>query len=285
MTEQKLVFLHVPKSAGSTIKKIFRKQYKKETFFLPGKHPDLNILKDRLTSKNNIALCFGHMDFGIHDIIGEEYKYATIVRSPVERVISHYYYVKREPSHYLYNQAFKEKNFSLAQYVESGLSSELNNGQVRMLIGAGGFHKNIYTKYKIPFGKCEPWMLEEAKENIEKYFVFCGVQEKFDESLILMKKKLNWKKSIGYVSQNITPKRKKSSEFENDTLDIIRKYNSMDIELYEWINNRVLSDIKDNEMYIEHELKKMEYSKMFEHYKHSLNHAVKDTLKKILRIG
>lgn len=282
---EKLIFLHIPKAAGSTIKTIFKRQYKGNAFFLPGKHPDINTLKEKIVLGNNIKLIFGHLDFGIHDDIGKDYRYATMIRNPIERIISHYYYVQRQPNHYLYDQAFKENNFSLAQYVENGLSPELNNGQVRMLIGAGGFHKKNYTKHKIPFGKCELWMLEEAKMNIEKHFVFCGVQEKFDESLILMKKKLNWEKNIGYVSQNITSQRKKYSEFENKTLEIIKRYNSLDLKLYEWVNNKILSEIKNNDIYIKGELKKMNRFKKFEYYKHLLNSTVKGSVKKLLKNG
>lgn len=283
--KEKLIFLHIPKSAGSTIKTIFKRQYKRNSFFIPANHPDLNILKEKLVSENNIQLCFGHMDFGMHEFSGEGYKYATMIRNPIERVISQYYYVKRQPNHYLHHQAFIENNFSLAQYIENGLSTELDNGQVRIIIGAGGFHKNFHTKYDIPFGKCESWMLEEAKLNIEKHFMFCGLQEYFDESLILMKKEFNWKKHIGYVSQNITSQRKKSFEFKNNTLDIIKKYNSLDIQLYEWINNKILSDIKDNEIYIKHELEKLNRVKMFEYYKYVLNSTVRNTLKNIFRNG
>jgi|AntRauTorckE5430_2_1112549.scaffolds.fasta_scaffold00829_2 hypothetical protein len=282
---EKLIFLHIPKSAGSTILPIFKRQYKRDSFFVPGNHPDLSAIKEKLASTSSLRLCFGHMDFGMHDVVGQPYKYATILRDPIERVISQYYYVKRQPKHHLYNQAFEKNNFSLAEYVESGLSTELNNGQVRILIGAGGFHKNLHTKHNILFGKCKPWMLEEAKLNIEKYFVFCGLQEYFDESLVLMKKELNWKKHIGYVSQNITSQRKKSFEFEKNTLDIIKKYNSLDIKLYEWIDSKVVSSIKDNETYIKHELEKLNRLKLFKYYKYVLSSTVRNTLKNILKNG
>jgi hypothetical protein len=254
---EKLIFLHIPKSAGSTILPIFKRQYKRDSFFVPGNHPNLSAIKEKLVSTSSLRLCFGHMDFGMHDVVGQPYKYATILRDPIERVISQYYYVKRQPKHHLYNQAFKENNYSLAEYVESGLSTELNNGQVRILIGAGGFHKNLYTKYDIPFGKCEPWMLGEAKLNIEKHFVFCGLQEYFDESLVLMKKELGWRWDIGYVSQNITHSRKKVSELDSKTLKIIRDANALDIELYDWSKANFLSRVEEEGSYLEKELRKL----------------------------
>jgi hypothetical protein len=100
-----------------------------------------------------------------------------------------------------------------------------------------------------------------------------------------MKKELNWKKHIGYVSQNITSQRKKSFEFEKNTLDIIKKYNSLDIKLYEWIDSKVVSSIKDNETYIKHELEKLNRLKLFKYYKYVLSSTVRNTLKNILKNG
>jgi hypothetical protein len=276
---EKLIFLHVPKSAGSTLQVIFRRQHKRDALFVDGNNPDLNLIREKLGSKNNIRLCFGHMDFGMHDVIGQKYKYATIIRDPIERVISQYYYVKRQPKHHLHSIAFKENNFSLSEYVGSGLSTELNNGQVRILIGAGGFHKDSYTKYDIPFGKCEPWMLEEAKLNIEKHFVLCGLQESFDESLVLMKKELGWRWDIGYVSRNITHRRKKVSELDEKTLKIIRDTNYLDIELYDWAKANFLLRVENEGAYIEKELRKLKWANLFEYYKDQ----TKNTLKKILK--
>lgn len=275
---EKLIFLHIPKSAGSTLQLIFKKQHKENAFFIDGNHPDLNVIKQEFVSRN-IRLCYGHMDFGMHEVIGQAYKYATIIRDPIERVISQYYYVKRQPKHHLYNYAFKENNFSLAEYVEQGLSTELNNGQVRILIGAGGFHKNFHTKYDIPFGKCEPWMLEEAKLNIEKHFVLCGLQEYFDESLVLMKKELRWNWDIGYVSQNITHRRKKGSELDSKTLKIIRDTNALDIELYDWVKANFLLRVKKEGAYIEKELKRLKWANQLEYYRHQVKNTIRKTFK------
>lgn len=275
---EKLIFLHIPKSAGSTLRLIFRRQHKRDAYFVDGHCPDLDIVKRELGSKN-IRLCFGHMDFGLHDVIGQSAKYATIVRDPVERVISQYYYVKRQAKHHLHHQAFIENDYSLAEYVSRGLSTELNNGQVRILIGAGGFHKDIYTKYKIPFGKCEPWMLEEAKSNIEKHFVLCGLQEYFDESLILLKKEFQWKWDIGYVSQNITQRRKKASELDSNTLKIISETNSLDIELYDWVKANFLSRIEMEKPYIDKELGKLKWANQLEYYRHQIKNKLRKTLK------
>lgn len=276
---KKLIFLHIPKSAGSTIQTIFKRQYRRNAFFVPGKHPDLDVIKEKLASKNDLRLCFGHMDFGMHDVVGQDYKYATIIRDPIERVISQYYYVKRQPEHHLYNHAFRDNNFSLAEYVENGLSTELNNGQVRILVGAGGFHKNVHTKYDIPFGKCEPWMLDEAKLNIEKHFVFFGLQEYFDESLVLMKKELGWRWDIGYVSRNITRSRKKASELDSKTIKIIRDANALDIELYDWSKANFLSRLEKESSYIEKELRKLRWANLLEYYKHQIKNTLVKTFK------
>jgi len=234
-----IVFLHIPKTAGSTILSIFKQQYKgKKISVLDGSDPEkskLNLFDNKDTYCPE--LIFGHTDYGIHEqYCVQEYQYFAFVRHPVERIISHYLYVKRSPNHYLHD-FLDMSQVSLYDYVTSGATNELNNGQVRMLIGAGGFHKNNYAKYEVPYGKSEDWMLEEAKKNIEKYFGFVGVQEEFDNSILLLKKVLHWKKPLYYQSLNKTKAKLNKLDLDKKTLEAIVMYNALDLKLYDWVKS------------------------------------------------
>jgi len=51
-----------------------------------------------------------------------------MLRNPIDWIISHYYYVRRIPRHYLYNRVVSQ-NMNLEEYVMSGILSEINNEQ------------------------------------------------------------------------------------------------------------------------------------------------------------
>ena len=55
-----------------------------------------------------------------------------------------------------------------------------------------------------PFGACTSDMLERAKRHIEERFSFVGITERFDESLVLLRRTFAWKPPY-YVAANVTP--------------------------------------------------------------------------------
>ena len=231
-----VLFLHIPKTAGYTLRSLLKLQYKNsKVLFLKGSNPvqSFNDWMDNNTLEH-IDLLFGHIDFGIHKNFIKDVDYVTMIRHPLNRLVSHYNYVKRESKHYLHKKVV-DNNLSLKQFVENGYSLELNNGMVRILIGAGGSHKNEYSKYNIPFGKCENWMLQEAKENIKQHFKIVGLQEEFEKSIVLLKRTLNWNTYKPYVSQNRTLKKYK--QLDEDTYNVIRKYNELDFQLFECVQD------------------------------------------------
>ncbi len=169
----------------------------------------------------NIGVVTGHIYFGVHSFVTGPFVYITMLRDPIERVISHYYYVRREPSHYLYPLA---QEMSLSQYVISCGQAEPNNDQTRLLAG-----KDCATNE----GYCLPEMLPEAKKNLYKYFSVVGITEEFDRSLILMKRALNWRTPI-YVKKNVSQRRPRKEDLSIDTMMVIKAYNQLDCELYEY---------------------------------------------------
>ena len=75
--------------------------------------------------------------------------------------------------------------------------------------------------------------------HLKNHFAVVGITEKFDKSLLLMKKKLGWSYPV-YRKQNVNQKRKKISELSSDLIDLIKEKNKMDIELYDYVPIRCL---------------------------------------------
>lgn len=218
----RLIFLHIPKAGGTTLHKILDRVYGnpinlRDKFGMVLGESLLNLTSDQ---RENLFMVKGHMHFGLHKYIAEEgVKYITFLRDPVERVVSHYFFVKRTSGHYLH-KIVKDSNMTLLDYALSDLTWELDNGQVRNLINGG--ETNI---------QCSEKSLEEAKRNLKELFVTIGITEKFDESLILLKNDLKWNEYPCYKKSNVA---KEKPEVSAEVLQKIGERNDLDVKLYEW---------------------------------------------------
>ncbi|MCA9932716.1 MAG: sulfotransferase family 2 domain-containing protein [Ardenticatenaceae bacterium] len=231
MTDQNerptLIFLHILKTAGTTLNIILENYYAQDrtvATYPNRQHPDGSIEGFHALStaeKANIDLLTGHMGFGLHKYLPRPAVYITILRDPVERVISRYYHEYRDP-HSLLHPAIRD-GMDLKEYVKYYAKvADMDNLQTRMI--AGNWEKR-------GFGPCTKEMLATAKQNLQDYFVVVGLTERFDETYLLLKKTLGWKTTL-YQKYNVTPNRPKKRNISEETLQVIREYNRYDIELY-----------------------------------------------------
>ncbi len=238
---QTVIFLHIPKTAGTSLQQLINRQFStKLVYELDNRdaRKSMEIFQNIPNEeKKQYKVVLGHMWFGLHNFMPQSSTYITILREPIDRVISHYYFVNRRPDHYLY-ETVKSKNLTLKQYVETKLSTELNNGQTRLLSGE-------MDEEKYPFGKCSQKMLERAKKNLKKHFSIVGIQEEFDDTLLLIQKILNWK--ISYIKENVTQNRPWMDEIPKETIELIKNYNRLDIELYNYAQ-KIFADLKKNHL-------------------------------------
>jgi len=74
-------------------------------------------------------------------------------------------------------------------------------------------------------------MLYRAFENIDSHYVFYGFFSSLKESIDILLRKMDWKEVPISVS-NVTPKKPSIDEIPDKTLNLIIKYNQLDIKLY-----------------------------------------------------
>jgi hypothetical protein len=190
-------------------------------------HPaseSLSILREMPKhERGKIRLVKGHYAYGLHELFSREANYFTLLRNPISRLISYYYYAKRTPEHYLHRIIFRE-NFDVRDLIQRKLTLELDNDQVRRVSGVGD---------AVKFGDCTVEMLELAKQNIAEKFVVTGLTERFDESLLLLQDNFGWK-NVFYVRKNVAKSRPRRNSLPGNQIAAIRKANALDIKLYRW---------------------------------------------------
>jgi len=238
--EPTVIFLHIPKSAGQTLFQILNREYKRSNIYtFQGGRQRLaasieEFEKLPIGDRNHYRLLRGHVKFGIHHLIDRPFTYVTILRDPVSRIVSHYYYVLRTPAHALHEMV-TSTGMDIERYILSGLSTELNNGQVRLISGIGS---------SLPFGQCNSSLLEKAITNLETHFSVVGLTERFDDSILLMSQNLDWHKSPYYIKRNVTKSRDYEIELTVEMVDAIRRYNVLDLKLYEYAAKQFKQAVK-----------------------------------------
>lgn len=231
------VFIHIPKCGGSTLNRVLKNEYKKENIHL--KVYD-QLAEENLGSEFDLVekrLLHGHVSYGIHEQMNltSKPRYFSMLRDPVDRIISHYFYVKSSPVHYLYKSV---ENLNLLNYALSDLSFELDNGQVRMIAGIGEKTDIVTEKH-----------LETAIFNIENHFASVGILEEYNLSLLMFKNKLNWSRLPIYKKINVTKFNSLREKIDLNIKEQIRDRNKFDQKLYDYVRERLLRNEKNFDRY------------------------------------
>ena len=219
--DQKIIFLHIPKTAGSSLRHIVEQEYTSGAcIHIYSEHPDFAaIRKDLPTAK----VIYGHISYGVHDSLGVQGRYITFVRNPVERVLSYYNHLCRHEA---------TEGMTLLNMLRSERFPKMNNHMVRVI---SGYEDNGTIDDTSVFDK--------AISNIEKDFEFVGLSERMSESVNILGRKLSWKKEypVPLLNVNVGPH---LLEIDAKTLEAVKKYNRLDIMLYELIGSSFTTSLK-----------------------------------------
>lgn len=226
--QNKSYFLHIPKTAGSTLREVFRKNFGEDFLLVPGNNPFEGMQKaQKYELWDEKKMIWLHGDF---DSCINASSVFTMLREPLARMESFYFYVKSQPNHYLYNLSH---TVSCIEFFEKAESLEINNGQARIIAGFGGYHKmHASNQHTIT----DTDLLVKAQNNLFNEIHTFGLQNYFFESLVLFENALKWKKGIAYNSLNKRTDAFASSRFSQKELDCIKAVNAVDIELFEEAN-------------------------------------------------
>lgn len=237
------VFVHMPKAGGSTLQEIIQRPYPlAATFDIHGESVEtVQSSVDRLRrmpeqERERIACVKGHIPFGIHRWLPRTPLYATMLRDPIERTVSDYFFALNTPGHTLFER-MRRGRLSIKDFVVLRQEQGLSDIYCRFLSETMIWDRLVDSPRTLP-----PGAVGTAKENLERYFAVVGITEKFDESLMLMQSAFGWK-DVYYERANVTRDKPAQVTLTAEALDAIRLYNGRDIELYEFAKQRMDASI------------------------------------------
>lgn len=230
MEAETLIFLHLPKTGGNTLKSVIRRQYPRDSICelrYPAREAVQRFALHPIEERARYRVVTGHMQLGLHEYIPGPWCYVTILRDPVEMGISAYFFVLRKPNHPRH-ELLREK--SLTEVLQEGLLPFLDNGQTRTLCAT--------EVPSVPYGECSRAMLDQAKENVERYIPIAGTAARFDETLLLLKDRLGWR-NVFYTPRNTAPKRPGAVELPHEAVELLKAHVQLDMELYRFVEERL----------------------------------------------
>jgi hypothetical protein len=242
LPDKKVVFLHIPKAGGQTFYQIVRKNIPEKNIFQVSYKNNIESIEafKKRGPKEKTLWAMGHMGFGLHRFFDEDAIYVTFLRDPVKRVISYYNFALRRPDHYLYPAIVTPSGgkMSLEKFVLTCPTTEIQNGQVRLLSSSNGDDNSEKELNEDD--------LARAMAHMENHFAMVGILELFDLSLLLMREK-GLLGRIHYSKRNTAGK--KHEAVSEKTKTIILENNRLDKKLYNcWLDKLLCSLENDPEL-------------------------------------
>jgi hypothetical protein len=174
-----LIFVHVPKAGGSTLRSIMQRNVL----------PEERLADDHSNAALNahqLRLFSGHVRFGLHHGLARPVKYVTMMREPLDRYVSDYFFAFQKDDHRLRNE------------IVSG------NVDLEQLVTNGRYHDRLaLIRQTTGLERPAAENPELAAEILEASYTFVGLMERFDESVLLLAHVLGWSPPL-YIQRNRT---------------------------------------------------------------------------------
>ena len=242
--EPVLVFIHLPKTGGTTLNHIFfRKFTRKKVFHIwDPLHPE-TFLQMSDEKRNEFDCITGYVPACIHNFISRPCRYIILLREPLERAISDYYFILtsvRHPRHERYNR----EKVTLEEHLQEERGSTpdiiklLLYPKLEVLLDIPIIEKwRGFKSYKIYFESYKMnKMIEEGKRKLRQDFFQVGILDRFGEFVFLLSRRLKWDLPC-YRIENQNSSRLRADARNTIDTEVLSHFNAahrIEYQLYEY---------------------------------------------------
>lgn len=246
--EDKLYFLHIYKTAGTTLSHLLESRFAADEV-CPA-HQLEHLARLPRDTLGRYRLYRGHLGFKLADFVPDEVLYVTLLRDPVEHVLSIYEATRRSPELSLHAKVSRE-GMTLADFVRDEETAALvRNPQVFTLTYwhhvwdarrtarlardalTPADWAQITREAGVRFPALPgPLLVEVALERLER-FAFVGLADRMEDSVRLLAQTFGWGPFAAVPRLNAAPRRMRKDEVPPDTLEVIHDLTRLDAQVY-----------------------------------------------------
>jgi|GEM_PF-6354084 len=241
---QPLVFVHIPKTAGTTFKQILFDKFPQDS------HRPWDFMALPYSNFSDYRLYYGHFYYHvIQKLMPKPSTYMSFFRNPIERSISHYYYLynaKKKNPHILDLQKTPD---TLAEFIDSKHSIDIIDLQTRFLGTQLAF--STHEELTKAIAEMDNQVLAGYRIKAEDAYSivdsldFIGLTEEFDKSLTVLCHTFGWEPVENSITENVGSYKRPSQALINKIIDL----NQEDLKLYDYavkvFNTRYSQTITD----------------------------------------
>jgi hypothetical protein len=224
-----LFFTHIPKTAGTSFKKslVLPNIAREKILDFKGVRA---LIRDR---RKTFDFLDGHYPYGVHRFVPcpTPAIYATILREPLDRAISHYYFIKQcDTEDYRHPDLEDATRWDISTFYEQ---PKYQNLQTKFIAGLAAMKIAELFPQAMP----ESLLLAQAKYNLSKKYHLVGLTERMPQFEEMAAKKLGWRNFGVRDDSKVTRNRPKIDAIIEATRNLILRANHLDVQLYEFALN------------------------------------------------
>lgn len=248
MTEALVCHVSINKNCTSTIRDLLQRNYGDSLaeFLIQGRRcaasfeaktadsadPDIQDAIGWIRARQTSLACVSiNIPYGMHRRLSRRVRYFTILREPVDRCVSYWYWAYTNRAMGNLWSRLSAARLDLSDLLTAGVGLQFFNDQTRFITGRPQIH----------LGQQD---LHEAMRVIEQGQIAVGTVASLGEDIPLLARQLGWPDaSIGHLNEG---DRSRESVLPERTRRAFRTINDIDIRLYDWLVSDYLPRTRRN---------------------------------------